>query len=162
MPKNGPLKIEHLESARFLDAFVKEVLRLYPPIGLIVRHCGDRPQKLGGESFIVPSRTKIEIPIDLLHRHPKYWKEPHRFDPTRFLESTPRPAYMPFSLFARSCIGQKFALFEAKLALAEMVHAFRFKFVPSSAAEHIDDVERARLIVTMPKPKLCVKIENRR
>ena len=66
------------------------------------------------------------------HRNPKYFPEPEQFDPLRFSEerekSIPKHAYMPFGTGPRVCIGQSFAMMEAKLILASVLN--RFKVTP--------------------------------
>ncbi len=68
----------------------------------------------------------------LLHRHRKFWNEPDRFDPSRFLPGAPVPdrfAYLPFGVGPRVCIGAQFALTEATLVLARLVQAFEIRRV---------------------------------
>ena len=59
------------EDMHYFNAFMKEVLRLYPPVGMIVRY-NEKEENLKGVT--VPASTRLIIPIHLLHRHPKYWK----------------------------------------------------------------------------------------
>ena len=57
----------------------------------------------------IPQGTGIVLHVPGLHYNPKYWPEPEKYDPTRFLaKDWPRDAFLPFSLGARSCIGRKF------------------------------------------------------
>ena len=70
--------------------------------------------------FDVPAGTDVLLPLYLLHRHPRYWKDPDAFRPERFdaahESERPRFAYMPFAAGPRHCIGET-------LALYEMLHA---------------------------------------
>jgi cytochrome P450 len=70
-------------------------------------------EHLGG--YTVPAGTRLIIAPYLLHRHPKYWYDPERFEPERWLQqkekneeflSQIRFAFLPFSAGGRNCIGQ--------------------------------------------------------
>jgi cytochrome P450 len=70
----------------------------------------------------------------VLHRHRQLWNAPDAFDPRRFLgherKKIDRFKYLPFGAGARTCIGSAFALQEATLVLATIVHEFNFHPVP--------------------------------
>ncbi|MCS7101993.1 MAG: cytochrome P450, partial [Burkholderiaceae bacterium] len=72
--------------------------------------------------------------LPALHRDPAVWEAPDRFDPERFAPARrariPRHAYRPFGNGARACIGQQFAMMEAKLALALLLANFEFEAEP--------------------------------
>ncbi|MCC7515658.1 MAG: cytochrome P450 [Bacteroidia bacterium] len=59
----------------------------------------------------------------------KYWHEPKKFNPTRFLEHNSSLMF-PFGSGPRTCIGQNFAMLEAKIMLAMLLQRFRFELVP--------------------------------
>jgi cytochrome P450 len=59
----------------------------------------------------------------------KYWNEPFKFDPSRF-DGRHADTFLPFSAGPRSCIGQNFAMLEAKVMLAMIIKRFRFELVP--------------------------------
>lgn len=59
----------------------------------------------------------------------KYWPEPCNFDPSRF-DKRHSESFLPFSAGSRSCIGQNFAMLEAKILLATIVRHFYFELVP--------------------------------
>ena len=84
------------------------------------------------DDYVIPKGTPINIPIILLHRHPKYWDNPDKFDPTRFLEEKPGGSnfsYIPFSAGHRNCIGQKFALTEELIVVARVILSFELESV---------------------------------
>jgi len=70
----------------------------------------------------------------VLHRHPRYWEEPERFNPDRFLpsnnEKRPRYAYLPFGGGSRMCIGNHFAMMEAQIILAMIVREEKLRLEP--------------------------------
>jgi cytochrome P450 len=73
----------------------------------------------------------------VLHRHRGLWDRPDAFDPGRFLgdmrKGIDRFAYLPFGAGPRTCIGSAFALQEATLVLAAVMHHFSLRLVP----EHV-------------------------
>ncbi len=89
---------------------IHETLRLYPPVWMFTRKAL-KDDVLAGHP--VPAGTQILITPYLLHRHPAYWEEPERFDPSRIPSSGIAPvrgAYIPFSSGPRRCAGDGFAL----------------------------------------------------
>jgi len=110
-----------------------EALRLYPPAWLITRKslaadCLDGRDVLAGALFIISPYA--------VHRHPQVWAEPEAFDPGRFAAGAerlrPRFAYIPFGGGPRLCIGNHFALTEARLILAMVAQSFRLELLPGS------------------------------
>jgi len=65
------------------------------------------------DNYILPKNIEISIPIILLHRNPKYWSDPEKFDPDRFLPENSKDrspySYIPFSSGPRNCLDQKIA-----------------------------------------------------
>jgi unspecific monooxygenase len=116
-----------LKSLVWTRAFIDEVLRLYPPIFMIVR-VAKGPDVLGGRK--IAAGTVVSISPWVLHRHRARWRDPDEFDPTRFLPDAPPPprhAYMPFGAGPRICVGAQFALTEAVLVLARLLQGFRLE-----------------------------------
>jgi cytochrome P450 len=113
-----------------LEATLKEILRLYPSAPLIPRRAVVDEALLG---YAIPQGTTVVVMPWLMHRHPRYWPEPTRFDPRRHLGSNERPklAWMPFGAGQRLCIGQGLAMMEGSIALAQLVT----RFTPTPAAQ---------------------------
>lgn len=115
-------------------AAIKEAMRLYPPIWLISRRAIADDVIAG---YDVPAGTLVCLSQWVLHRDPRNWDDPLRYDPQRFTGgSAPTPhAYLPFGGGDRVCIGQHFALIEATLALAMIAQRVRLHLVPGSVVE---------------------------
>ncbi|QUR67232.1 cytochrome P450 [Mycobacterium spongiae] len=82
--------------------------------------------------------TTVVIPIHHIHHDPRWWPDPERFDPGRFMKSArdrPRSAYLPFGGGRRICIGQSFALMEMVLIAAIMSQHFTFELAPGHPVE---------------------------
>lgn len=111
------------------DVF-REVLRLYPPVPMMVR------ENLKPETFRqrnVPEGAQVVLSPWHLHRNDRHWDDPDEFDPDRWQEAegrkAAREAYMPFSAGPRVCPGAGFAMAEGVLLLAAFARSFRFDAV---------------------------------
>lgn len=115
---------------------LEEGMRLYPPVWLLAR-MSTRDHTLAGH--YVPKGRLVFVSPWLTHRDPKYWADPERFDPDRFLperrERLPRYAYFPFSAGQRKCIGDRFALLEAQIILAMLTSRYRLLATSPHAPE---------------------------
>ncbi|XP_062540949.1 uncharacterized protein LOC134208987 [Armigeres subalbatus] len=124
-PEHEAFTIADYNNLKYLDRFVKEALRLYPPVSFISRNLTG-PLNIDSTSF--PHGTVTHIHIYDLHRDPEQFPDPERFDPDRFLpEVTAKRnpyAYVPFSAGPRNCIGQKYALLEMKTVLCTLLMNF--------------------------------------
>jgi len=160
-PHAGTITLDLLDKMDYFDAFLNEVLRLYPPVGLITRTNTIGINLLGE---FIPKNTRIFIPIFLLHRHPKYWTDPLEFKPERWLKSKREDekfhhfAYLPFSAGGRNCIGQKFAIYEAKLILAPVIREFEIKASPLMDDA---DIKLKSFITTKSDPPIVMRVVSR-
>jgi cytochrome P450 len=104
----------------YLDACIKESMRLQPVLPLLARIVRADSYRLG--PYELPEGTAINPCIYLTHRRPDLWSEPARFRPDRFLEAKPPPHhFLPFGGGLRRCIGMAFAQFEMKIVLAHLL-----------------------------------------
>ena len=110
---------------------IRESMRLYPPAWRVGREA-IADCTLGG--YHIPAGSQIIMSQWLLHRDPRFWAEPERFDPGRWTDelekSLPRFAYFPFGGGQRRCIGDTFAIMEATLILATIAGRYRLEVVP--------------------------------
>jgi cytochrome P450 len=112
-------------------AVIEEAIRLYPPIAAISR-VAIGADELAGQA--IRRGSIIVIAPYVLHRHRRLWDRPDAFDPSRFVgdmcNGIDRFAYLPFGAGPRTCIGAAFALQEATLVLAAVMHRFNLRLVP--------------------------------
>ncbi len=110
---------------------IKESMRLYPPAWAIGREALEDVE-IG--AYRLESGAQIAISQWAIHRDPRHFDEPLRFEPARWLGDLearlPRFAYMPFGGGPRICIGNTFAQTEATIVLASIAARFRFKRAP--------------------------------
>lgn len=116
---------EDLPRLPYAGQVLDEVLRLYPPAWIVERQAvvADR---LG--PWDIPAGTIVAVSPWVMHHHPGLWEDPERFSPERFsperVEGRPKHAYLPFGAGPRVCIGNNFALMEAKIILTMVLPRF--------------------------------------
>jgi cytochrome P450 len=127
----------------YLDAVVKETLRLRPVLPLVVRMLTE-PVEIGG--YLLPEGTRVAPCIYLVHRREDVYAEPHAFRPERFIEQ-PAGTYtwIPFGGGIRRCLGASFALFEMSQVLSAVVERLEIK-----AAQPESERVRRRQITLAP------------
>jgi cytochrome P450 len=123
-----------LEGLRFTEAVVLESMRLYPPAWAMAREAMTDVE-IGGWRY--PKGAEFVISPWVVHRDARTFQEPEAFRPERWADDLarrlPRFAYFPFGGGPRVCIGNRFAMMEAKLVLAGAVQRFRFERVPETS-----------------------------
>lgn len=123
----GALTFGDVRRLRFTRDVFREILRLYPPVPMMVRET-TRPETFRGRELTKGSMF-ILSPWHL-QRHERLWTRPDEFDPDRWSReddgAARRDAYMPFSAGPRVCTGAGFAMLEGVLLLAELVDAYSF------------------------------------
>src|SRR5580698_3135026 len=107
-PELAAPALSQMELLPYTQNVFNEALRLYPPGWLLSRRSLESDVLSGYE---IPPGTDVLLSPYLLHRHPKYWKEPDAFRPERFdaahESERPRFAYIPFAAGPRHCIDRK-------------------------------------------------------
>ncbi len=149
--------VADLGGLSFTSAVFDETLRLYPPAWLITRRAIEADELADA---IVPARGLMILSPYVTHRHPDFWERPLAFDPTtHFLaeaaQSRPRFAYIPFGGGPRLCIGDAFALLEAKLIMGTIAQRFRLNLVP----EH--PIKMDALVTLRPRHGMLMQLEPR-
>lgn len=120
------ITIDHLSNLKYMECFIKEVLRLYPSVPIIARKLGE-DLVLGDK--VIPKGVEVLLNLYLIHRDEDNWEDPEAFNPERFVVASTRNAfsYVPFSAGSRNCIGQRFAMMEEKVVLAQIIRAFEIR-----------------------------------
>ncbi|KAH6759359.1 hypothetical protein C2S51_019594 [Perilla frutescens var. frutescens] len=125
---------ESLNHLKTVTMILQEVLRLYPSVPVILRRTKEEVQ-LG--KWTIPAGVYLQLLIGLLHHDPKIWGDDAKeFNPLRFsggvsAATTSPYSYIPFAAGPHLCIGQNFAMIEAKMAIAMILRRFSFDLSPS-------------------------------
>jgi cytochrome P450 len=156
----NPDKLENLREdvlhgdGSYLDAVVKETLRLRPPVPVVVRNLLE-PMRLGG--YDLPAGTTVAPCIHLIHRDERWYEQPERFLPERFVGKQPGTyTWIPFGGGVRRCLAASYAEMEMKWVL-------RIVFATTELRPVENDAERARksAIAFAPDQKGLVIAEPR-
>ncbi|XP_046600021.1 uncharacterized protein LOC107223264 [Neodiprion lecontei] len=123
-----PATLNQINELKYLERVVKETMRLFPPVPTVGRIMSEEINIAG---YKIPKGTNITVHIHHIHRDPKHWTNPEKFDPDRFLPENSQErhpyAYVPFSAGPRNCIGQRFSLLEQKIVLTTVLRKWRIK-----------------------------------
>nr|QNL13418.1 CYP72A730 [Camptotheca acuminata] len=133
---NGKLDFDRVQGLKIVPMILYEVLRLYPPVIELTKVTYEE-QKLG--NLTIPAGVQLMMPSILLHRDKEMWgDDATEFNPGRFAEGVSKAVkspffFIPFSRGPRICLGQNFALLQAKMALTMILQRFSFDLSPTYA-----------------------------
>ncbi len=135
----------------FTTGVFAESLRLYPPAWAVGRKAL-ADYKIG--DYVLPAGSIVLTSPFVVHRDPRWFPEPEKFDPERWheveAEQRPKFSYFPFGGGTRVCIGERFAWAEGVLVLATLAQKWRFRSVP-------DHPVVAQAVITL-RPKYGIKM----
>ncbi|KAL1509592.1 hypothetical protein ABEB36_004303 [Hypothenemus hampei] len=131
---NGKVTYETLVNMKYLDMVFSEILRKWPPIPAMDRTCTKNYTIQPVNEDEVPVDIKVgevcTLPIMQLHRDPRYYPNPEKFDPERFSDENKDRivpyTYIPFGSGPRNCIASRFAILEGKAVLYHLLLNFKF------------------------------------
>lgn len=126
-----------LEELPYTEKVLKESMRLYPPAWHLNIRAAARDTTIAGHA--IKRGTNVLVAPWAIHRNPRLWPDPERFNPERFTPereaARPRYAYLPFGGGPRVCIGNAFAMMEARLILATVAQCYALDLVPGQRIE---------------------------
>jgi cytochrome P450 len=132
-----PPEAADFRALSYIERVFAESMRLYPPAWVVAR-TAIRDYTMANGQFIPKGAHLIASQL-VVHHDPRWWPDPLRFDPDRFLDEAkatrPKFAYFPFSGGARYCIGEGFAWMEGVLMLATVVQNWNLKLPDPTLAE---------------------------
>ncbi|XP_046450540.1 cytochrome P450 4C1-like [Daphnia pulex] len=154
-----PVTAQDLTRLKYLECCIKETLRLYPSLPLMARYLTEEVQ-VG--DYTLPKGLTVLINIYMTHRNPEVYPDPDAFKPERFLPENcigRHPyAFIPFSAGPRNCIGQKFAMLEIKISLANILRRLRFSHSDMSGPLEISTMQ----LTFKPKDNQCKLIVSKK
>ncbi|XP_032574171.1 probable cytochrome P450 310a1 [Drosophila sechellia] len=134
--ENGQLKFEELNGLRYMDMCLKETLRKYPPLPIIERVCR-KSYSLPNSKFTIDEGKTLMVPLLAMHRDEKYFSEPMKYKPLRFLQTandvgqcedkTKSNIFIGFGIGGSQCVGQNFAKLVIKVALIKLLQNFHLE-----------------------------------
>ncbi len=121
---------EELTGFTWLNATIKETMRICPSVVSLFNRRAIRDSQVG--EWHIPKGATVSVPIWNIHHDPRYYPEPDKFQPERFLADAPkipRGAYLPFGVGPHICIGQHLAMLEMAQICAALLRQFNFEFI---------------------------------
>ncbi|KAL5563410.1 hypothetical protein UlMin_033157 [Ulmus minor] len=153
-----------LPKLKYLDACVKEILRLHPPGPLFLPHRAAETCQV--MNYTIPKDTEIIVNFWAIGRDPKYWEDPLVFKPERFLNSSldfrgNDFEFIPFSSGRRMCPGMPMAMKHIPLIIASLIHSFDWCLPAGNDPKDIDmtdkyghSMRKFESLVLIPKAKI--------
>ncbi|KVH87895.1 cytochrome P450 [Cynara cardunculus var. scolymus] len=153
-----------LKKMQYLKATIKETLRLYPPLPLLIPREPTQDVKLMG--YDIPMGTQTIINAWAIGRDPTLWEEPEKFWPERFLNSSTdykglHFELLPFGSGRRGCPGIQFAIAIYELALANVIYKFDLALPNGVKGKDLDMSETVSSITLNKKSPLLVMATSR-
>ncbi|KAK2997858.1 hypothetical protein RJ639_025405 [Escallonia herrerae] len=156
-----------MDNLPYLQAVVKETLRLHPALPLLLpRNTMEDTNYMG---YLIPKETQVLVNAWAIGRDPDSWEDPLAFKPERFLNSSieykgQHFELIPFGSGRRICIGFPLAHRVVHLTLATLVQSFDWEFANGATPESLDMQERLGLtlrkknpVKVIPKKRMNVK-----
>ncbi|KAK9147955.1 hypothetical protein Scep_006712 [Stephania cephalantha] len=155
--KDSRVEEIHLPRLHFLNAVMKEVLRLHPALPLLVPHCPSSSCKIGG--YMVPKGARVFVNVWAIHRDPSIWEKPLDFNPERFLNCERDFGgnnfnYFPFGSGRRICAGISMAERMFMYELATLLHSFSWKVAERYGK--VDLKEKFGIVLKKATPLIAV------
>ncbi|KAL2901990.1 Geraniol 8-hydroxylase [Bienertia sinuspersici] len=150
--EGNPVEESDIPRLPYLQAVIKETLRLHPPVPLLLRKIADKDVKLFG--FTVPKNALAVINVWAIGRDPRLWENPNFFEPEKFMESVVDVKgldfqLIPFGAGRRICPGLPLASRMIPLMLGSLIHGFDWQLEGGISPEKMDMEEK--LGITLEK-----------
>lgn len=155
---------DDLDKMHYLKAIIKETLRLYPPIPLLVPRESTQDVKING--FDIAAGTMVMTNAWAIGRDPSLWDQPEEFQPERFLDSevdfkgNEHFQLIPFGAGRRGCPGIPFAMTSNELVLASLVHKFDWLLPGGAKGDDLDMRECLGLTIHRKIPLLAIACQR--
>ncbi|XP_063394900.1 cytochrome P450 6j1-like isoform X1 [Cydia fagiglandana] len=158
---NGDFTVEDIEGAKYLEMVFNETFRLFS--FFIPRQCNSdcTIPVPGSEPIRITKGTQIAIPACSIHKDPKYYPDPERFDPERFSEEEvakrPKFTYMPFGEGPKKCIGNRIVTLHIKAAIIKILDNFKLTF--STKTKYPFEIDPRHTFTIRPKGDVWVTFD---
>ncbi|KAF9614674.1 hypothetical protein IFM89_019802 [Coptis chinensis] len=160
--QNKCIEESKIGDLHYLQAILKETLRLHPPVPLLVPHRAMEDTKF--MSYSIPKDTQILVNVWAIGRDPVSWDDPLSFKPERFFRSNTdykghHFQFIPFGAGRRMCVGLPLAHRMLHLALGSLIHSFEWALEDGITPEMMDMRERLGITLRKADPlKVVLKL----
>jgi cytochrome P450 len=148
--------VADLHELHYTKAVFAEAMRIYPPIWLLARYLIN-DFEVGGH--VIPARSIVIMSQYLMHRDPRYFPDPLKFDPGRWTpeakSNRPQYSYFPFGGGPRGCLGEGLAWTQGVLLIALLAQRWRMKSCTTRA------LKLQPGITLQPKHEIVLRVEQR-
>ncbi|KAK4339114.1 hypothetical protein RND71_040576 [Anisodus tanguticus] len=154
-----PVKESDIDNLPYLQAVVKEAMRLHPAVSLLLPHKAQNDIEVLG--FTVPKDSQVFVNAWAIGRDPKSWVRPLEFLPERFIESSVDYKgrdfeFIPFGAGRRICPGMPLAIRMVNLILASIIQPFSWKLPDGMAPEKLDMEEQFGVSLRKATPLVAI------
>ncbi|EEF51432.1 (S)-N-methylcoclaurine 3'-hydroxylase isozyme 1 [Ricinus communis] len=155
----NPIKESHVSQLPYLNACVKETLRLHPPAPfLIPRRATENCEVM---NYTIPKDSQVLVNVWAIGRDPSVWEDPSSFKPERFLGSSLDVKghdfeLIPFGSGRRICPGLPMATRQLSLVLASLIHCFDWSLPNGGDPAKVDMTEKFGITLQMEHPLLII------
>nr|ALG05121.1 cytochrome P450 [Sinopodophyllum hexandrum] len=158
---NNIVEESHLPKLQYIEAVMKEVLRLHPPGTLLLPRTPKESCIIGG--YMIPKGAMVFVNVWAIQRNPEYWVDPLEFRPERFLNSTwdlngSDLRYFPFGSGRRMCAGVPLAERQTSYLLASLLHSFDWELPEGEKLDLTEafgmEMTKKIPLVAIPTPRL--------
>ncbi|KAF5935475.1 hypothetical protein HYC85_026604 [Camellia sinensis] len=152
-------KESHLPQLPYLQACVKETLRLHPPAPILIPHRA--LESCTVMNYAIPKNAQLVVNVWAIGRDPTIWVEPLKFNPERFLNSAldfkgGDYEFVPFGAGRRICPGLSMAAKQVPLVLASLIHFFDWSLPLGISPNELDMTEKFALTLQREQPLLVI------
>jgi cytochrome P450 len=132
-PSEAPMEVswDITNKLTYLEQVIKETLRLHAVLPVLPGREVQQKEGISIHGHHIAQGTIVSVNVRSLHRNPKYWTNPEKFDPSRWDNGfTPQPGtFMPFGDGQHLCLGYKLAMLELKCVLGRIFHRYRLRLM---------------------------------
>ncbi|XP_023759755.1 cytochrome P450 76T24 isoform X1 [Lactuca sativa] len=158
----GNIQEMHISQLPYLQAIIKETLRLHPPVPFLIPHQALHDVEVQG--FIVPKNAQIICNIWAMGRDHNIWPNPKKFMPERFLKvkidyKGQDYEFIPFGAGRRICPGLNIAHRMLHIMLGSLIHKFEWKLEGNIRAQDMDMEEKFGLTLPRKVPLMAIPIK---
>jgi cytochrome P450 len=142
--RNGGVDEATIDEFKYLKAIIKESLRLHPSVPLLLpRDCRQFCEING---YHIPIKSRVLVNAWAIGRDPKYWTDPDKFYPERFIDSSidyrgTHFEYIPFGAGRRICPGMNYGLANVEQVLALLLYHFDWRLPNGMKNEELELIE---------------------